>query len=88
MPCRADDVRRLGEFTTLLGLKPWETAPWDLGLDGPCPHPPSSAGAASWEPARRLRQKMLATEQGRAILKEADAIERRWLAAHRGEFGS
>ena len=37
-----------------LGLRPWQINPIDVH-DGPCPYSHTSAGAASWPQAQRVR---------------------------------
>jgi len=44
-----------GALREALRLAPWEVSPLDVD-DGPCPWPPGCAGAASWEPAKALRE--------------------------------
>jgi hypothetical protein len=38
------------ELDRLLGLKPWELSPLDVG-DGPCVYPPGTGGSDSWPKA-------------------------------------
>ena len=43
----AFEVKDDDTLRDLLGLKPWETSPLDVG-DGPCVYPAGSGGAESW----------------------------------------
>jgi hypothetical protein len=46
-----------GTLRTLLGLRPWHTAPTDVDPDG---EPPSNAETAGWREACALRKQLLA----------------------------
>jgi hypothetical protein len=48
------------KLRNLLGLKPWEVSPLDVG-DGPCIYPARSGGAESWPLAVALRKKLSAS---------------------------
>jgi len=55
-----DDERVRAECDRLgLRFRPWEIHPADVD-DGPSPHPPGTAGAASWPHAQRRRRQLLA----------------------------
>lgn len=48
---------RIRRETEALGLRPWEFAPSEVD-DGPCPYPPTCAGAIGWRQAQEWRRQM------------------------------
>jgi hypothetical protein len=69
---RSEADRRIRELCERRGMrfKPWEVPPWRVH-SGPSPWPANTAGAASWKPAQRLRQRLL-----EEIEQELAAIEK------------
>jgi hypothetical protein len=54
------------EFHRLIGLKPWQASPLDVGR-GASPWPAGAVGTASWQSAQAMRRELLSAARTMGI---------------------